>query len=461
MRHAHLAPYIPPLSPEVAAEEERLVRTRREIHAHPELGFEEVRTSALVRQRLRELGIPCREGIAGTGVVGLIEGGAAAADHGGDGVGGGTEDGRAGDEGGGGGEGSGGPGGGRPPTVLLRADMDALPLQEENEDPFRSQVPGRMHACGHDGHTAILLSTAAVLLARRERLVGNVKLVFQPAEEDPGGARPMIEAGVLRDPPVDAALGLHLWTQLPAGTVGTAPGPLMASADEFTVEIRGKGGHAAAPHTCVDSVVVAAHVVTALQTIVSRSVDPLESAVVTVARVEAGEGAYNIIAERATLRGTARAFSPEVRAALPERIERIVRGACEAFGAEYGLRWRPYYPPTINDPRIETVVAEEARRLLGPERVFEDVRSMGAEDMSYFLREVPGCFFFFGAANPDKGAIYPHHNPRFRFDEDVLAPAVELLARCAESVLRALADERSPSDAGRAREAGARVATTT
>lgn len=411
MRHAHLPPYLPQLSPEVERERERVIRTRREIHAHPELGFEEVRTSALVRERLDELGIPYRSGVAGTGVVGLLEGTAAAPE-----------------------------GSGRRPVLLLRADMDALPLQEANEDDFRSQVPGRMHACGHDGHTAILLSTAAVLLERRHRLAGTVKLVFQPAEEDPGGARPMIEAGVLQDPRVDAAVGLHLWTQLPAGTVGTSPGALMASADEFTIEIRGRGGHAAQPHTTIDAVVIAAHVVTALQTVVSRSVDPLEPAVVTVAKVEAGEGAYNIISERAVLRGTARAFSPAVREAFPERIERIVRGVCEAFGAEHELRWRPYYPPTINDPRIEAVVAAEARRLMGRDRVFEDIRSMGAEDMSYFLREVPGCFFFFGAANVEKGAVFPHHNSRFRIDEDVLAPGVELMSRCAESVLRMLSD---------------------
>jgi amidohydrolase len=412
VRHPHLAPFIPPVSPDVAAEEERLVRTRRDIHAHPEVGFQEVRTSEIVRSRLAELHIPFREGVAGTGVVGLLEGTAPA---------------RAG-------------AGERAPTLLLRADMDALRLQEENDDPFASTIPGRMHACGHDGHTAILLATAAVLRQRRHRLAGNVKLVFQPAEEDPGGARPMIEAGVLEDPPVDAALGLHLWTQLPAGTVGTSPGPLMASADEFTIEILGRGGHAAVPHTCIDPVVAAAHVVTALQTIVSRSTDPLESAVLTVARLESGEGAYNIIPERATLRGTARTFNPALRAAFPERIERIARGVAEALGARCTLRWQPYYPPLINDARVERVVAEEARRLLGPDRVFEDIRSMGAEDMSFFLREVPGCFFFFGAANPAKGAVYPHHNPRFRIDEDVLAPGVELMARCAESLLSALAE---------------------
>ncbi len=441
MRHPHLAPRIPPVSPDVAAEKERVILTRREIHAHPELGFEEVRTSGLVRRRLDELGIPYRSGVAGTGVVGLLRGG---------GVG---EDGR---------EAAGAPAraGSRPaaaprrrPTLLLRADMDALPLQEENTDEFRSRVPGKMHACGHDGHTAILLSTAAVLSRRRDRLAGDVKLVFQPAEEDPGGARPMIEAGVLEDPKVDAALGLHLWTQLPAGTVGTSPGPLMASADEFTIEIRGRGGHAASPHTCIDSVVAAAHVITALQTVVSRSTDPLESAVVTVAKVEAGEGAYNIIAEKAVLRGTARAFNPAVRDAFPARIEQVVRGVCQALGAEYEFRWKPYYPPTINDRRIEGLVADEARRLMGEDRVFEDIRSMGAEDMSFFLREVPGCFFFFGAANAEKGAVYPHHNARFQIDEDVLAPAVELLARCAESVLRALADPAPAEDPARGERA--------
>ncbi|MBA2566099.1 MAG: amidohydrolase [Gemmatimonadetes bacterium] len=416
MRHPHVPPFIPQVGADVAAEEERLVRTRRDLHAHPELGFEEVRTSAIVRERLAELGIPYLAGVAGTGVVGLIEG--RAAPPGGNGA---SREPRV------------------RPTLLLRADMDALPLQEENTDPFASRVPGKMHACGHDGHTAILLSTAAVLLRRIDRLAGNVKLVFQPAEEDPGGAQPMIEAGVLREPHVDAAIGLHLWTQLPAGTVGLSSGPLMASADEFTIEIRGRGGHAAAPHTCIDPIVAAAHVITALQTIVSRSVDPLESAVVTVARVEAGGSAYNIIPEKATLRGTARAFSPAVRAAYPERIERVVRGVCQALGAEHAFEWKAYYPPVINDPAITSVVARESRRLLGEDRVFEDIRSMGAEDMAFYLREVPGCFFFFGAANFAKDAAYPHHNPRFRIDEDVLAPAVELLARCAESALGMLA----------------------
>ncbi|MFN2431592.1 MAG: M20 family metallopeptidase [Gemmatimonadota bacterium] len=414
MRHAHLPPLIPTVGEDVAAEAERLVRTRREIHAHPELGFGELRTSALVEGRLRELGIPCRTGVAGTGVVGLLRGTAAL------------------------------PAGRRRPTLLLRADMDALPIQEESEEPFASRIAGRMHACGHDGHTAILLSTAAVLLGRRDRLAGDVKLVFQPAEEDPGGAKPMIEAGVLRDPEVDAAVGLHLWTQLPAGTLGTSPGALMASADEFTVEVHGKGGHAAAPHTTIDPVVVAAHVVTALQTIVSRSLDPLDSAVLTVARIDAGAGAYNVIPEKATLRGTARSFHPAVRASFPERIQRVVKGVCEALGASHSFRWQPYYPPTVNDPSIARLVAQEARRMLGAERVFEDIRSMGAEDMSFFLREVPGCFFFWGAANVEKGAVHPHHNPRFRIDEDVLAPGVELLARCAERVLRELAQDGAP-----------------
>jgi amidohydrolase len=396
----------------VAAEEERLLRTRRDLHAHPELGFQETRTSGVVRERLDELGIPYRAGLAGTGVAALLQGGLAPSGDG--------------------------------PTLLLRADMDALPIHEESGEPFASTVPGRMHACGHDGHTAILLAVAGVLSRRRDRLPGNVKFVFQPAEEDPGGARPLIEAGVLRDPTVDAAVGLHLWTQLPAGTVGTSPGPLMASADEFTLEIRGRGGHAAAPHVCIDPVVAAAHVITALQTIVSRSTDPLQSAVLTVARVDAGEGAYNVIPDRATLRGTARAFDPAVRAAFPERIERVARGVCEALGATHELRWQPYYPPVVNDPAVAAVVASEARRLLGEDRVFEDVRSMGAEDMSFYLREVPGCFFFFGAANPSKGAAHPHHNPRFRIDEDVLAPAAELLVRSAEAVLEALASGALP-----------------
>ncbi|MBA3585737.1 MAG: amidohydrolase, partial [Gemmatimonadetes bacterium] len=281
-----------------AALEAELVATRRDLHRHPELGFEETRTAGVVAGRLGDLGIEARTGVAGTGVVGVV---------------------------------SSEPSPGEPRrTVLLRADMDALPIQEENDHEYRSTVPGRMHACGHDGHTAILLGVARLLV--EDPPPGNVVLVFQPAEEKPGGARPMIEAGVLADPPVDAAIGLHLWSNLPVGTVGTNPGPLMAGASEFRLTIKGRGGHAALPHQAVDAVVVASHVVVALQTLVSRETSPLDSAVVTVGSIHGGT-TFNVIAERAVLEGTVRAFDDDRREALRDRIAALTQGVAGAMGA--------------------------------------------------------------------------------------------------------------------------------
>lgn len=379
----------------VAALERELVATRRDLHRHPELGFEERRTGGLVAERLSALGIDVRTGIAGTGVVGVIRGAGSR-------------------------------------TVLLRADMDALPIQEESDHDYRSTVPGRMHACGHDGHTAILLGVARLL--QSDPPPGTVVLAFQPAEEKPGGAKPMIEAGVLLDPPVDAALGLHLWTNLPVGTVGLNPGPMMAGAAEFRLTITGRGGHGALPHQAVDAVVVASHVVVALQTLVARETNPLDAAVVTVGSIHAGT-TFNVIAEQAVLEGTVRAFDDAVRETLRDRIAALAQGIAGALGAGAKLEWTPHYPATINDPRVAALVAREAEAVCGPANVFRDIRTMGAEDMAYFLRAVPGCFFFVGAANPERGITAPHHNPRFDIDEAALPIGAEILSRAARAFL--------------------------
>jgi amidohydrolase len=310
--------------------------------------------------------------------------------------------------------------------------MDALPIQEENTHDFRSTVPGRMHACGHDGHTAILLGVAR--LFAEEPPAGTVVLAFQPAEEKPGGAKPMIEAGVLDDPHVDAALGLHLWSNLPVGTVGLNPGALMAGADEFRLTVTGRGGHAALPHQAIDAVVVASHIVVALQTLVSRETSPLESAVVTVGSIHGGT-TFNVIAASAVLEGTVRAFDDARRQSLRDRISALAKGMAGAMGAEVTLEWTPHYPATVNDPIMAALVAREAAAVLGEGNVFQDIRTMGAEDMSFFLRAVPGCFFFVGAANRERGITAPHHSPRFDIDEAALPIGAELLSRAARAYL--------------------------
>lgn len=376
------------------AELDTLIATRRDLHRHPEIGFHERRTAGIVADRLRAAGYDVRTGIAVTGVVGTMKGAS---------------------------EG---------PTLLLRADMDALPIQEECSHDFVSSVPGRMHACGHDAHVAIGLTVAERLAARRDQWGGTVRYVFQPAEEGLGGALRMIEEGVLDG--VDAALGLHIWAVLPTGTVGIAAGPMMAAAAEFSIEIAGRGGHAASPHETVDAVFVASQAVVALQSIVSRNVRPLDAAVVTVSAFQAGD-AFNVIAETATLKGTARYFDPDLGERIPRRIEAVVRGICEAFGAEYSFRYRVISPATVNDPSLAGIVRGAAAGVVGDDRVLwgDEVRTMGAEDFGEFLARVPGCFFFVGCADEARGISFPHHNPRFDLSEDALPIAVDVMERAA------------------------------
>ncbi|WP_414584735.1 M20 family metallopeptidase [Scytonema sp. PCC 10023] len=375
----------------------QLVEWRRGLHQKPELGFQEKLTAQFVSQKLQEWGIEHQTGIAETGIVATIHGNNS------------TQK-----------------------VLAIRADMDALPIQELNEVPYCSQHDGVMHACGHDGHTAIALGTAYYLHQHRDTFGGTVKIIFQPAEEGPGGAKPMIEAGVLKNPDVDAIIGLHLWNNLPLGTIGVRAGALMAAVELFRCTVLGKGGHGAMPHQTIDSIVVAAQIINALQTIVARNVNPIDSAVVTVGELHAGT-AENVIADTAWMRGTVRYFNPELKGLFQQRVEQIIAGICQSHSARYDLDYWSLYPPVINDATIAELVRSVAQEVVEtPVGVVPECQTMGGEDMSYFLQEVPGCYFFLGSANPEKGLAYPHHHPRFDFDETVLPMGVEMFARCVE-----------------------------
>ncbi|KKJ00994.1 M20 metallopeptidase family protein [Prochlorothrix hollandica] len=383
------------LRPEIRDQQPQLLEWRRHLHQYPELGFQETLTAAFIAEKLTQWGIDHQTGVAETGIVAVIEGQ-------------------------------------RPgPVLAIRADMDALPITEANDIDYRSRHDGRMHACGHDGHTTIALGTAYYLSHHRD-FAGTVKLIFQPAEEGPGGAKPMIEAGVLKNPDVDAIIGLHIWNNLPLGTVGVRTGPLMAAVELFECTVKGKGGHGAMPHQTVDAIVVAAQVVTALQTIVSRNVDPIDSAVVTIGSLHGGTK-HNIIAETAALKGTIRYFNPRYDGFFPDRVKQIIAGVCDTYGATYDLNHYKLYSPVINDDRIADLVRSAALSVVeSPLGVVPECQTMGGEDMSFFLQEVPGCYFFLGGANLNKGLTFPHHHPRFNFDETVLSVGVELFVRCVE-----------------------------
>lgn len=373
---------------------------RRQIHQQPELAFREAKTAAFISKKLTQWGIEHQQGIAETGIVALVQGKK--------------------------------PG----PVLAIRADMDALPIHEMNEVEYRSQQDGVMHACGHDGHVAIALGTAYYLSQHRDSFSGTVKFIFQPAEEGPGGAKPMIEAGVLEQPNVDAIIGLHLWNNLPVGTVGVRTGPMMAATEFFHCTINGRGGHGAIPHQTIDSIVVAAQVVNAIQTIVARNIDPLKSAVVTLGELHAGS-AVNVIADQARLSGTVRYFDDAYEHYFAQRLDQIIGGVCQSHGASYELDYNPLYPPVVNDADIAELVRSVALSVIEtPAGVVPECQTMGGEDMSFFLRAVPGCYFFLGSANEAKGLAYPHHHPRFNFDEAALATGVEMFVRCVESYCR-------------------------
>jgi len=364
------------------------VEWRRHLHRHPELSFKESNTAAMIADLLESWGLEVRRGVSGTGVVAKLVGALP----------------------------------GR--TVALRADIDALPIQDEKETEYASTVPGVMHACGHDGHTAELLAAAKYYSMNRESTAGTRVFLFQPGEEVlPGGAIGMIADGALEG--VDVIYGIHLWTPFASGTVATRPGPLMAEPDEFEIEIRGRGGHGGLPHEARDALVAGAHLVVALQTVVSRSVDPLESAVLSIGQIRAGT-ARNVIADHCRLSGTVRSFKPEVRELVRTRMEDIIRYTCELHGVDYNFEFFEGYPPVVNDPREAARVLRVASEVHTDGEVRECERIMAGEDFSYYLKERPGCFFFVGAGRAD-GSSAPHHHPAFDIDERAMLHAARLL----------------------------------
>ncbi len=376
----------------------QMVAWRRDFHQHPELGFHEVRTAGIVAHYLQTLGIETRSGVGKTGVVGLIEGAA--------------------------------PG----PVILLRFDMDALPVQEATGLPFASVYDGVMHACGHDAHTAIGMGVAALLAATAGSWPGRVKLLFQPAEEGLGGAAATIHDGVLVDPAPQAAFGLHLWNPYPSGHVYVQSGPIMAAADRFTIVISGRGGHGALPHTTVDAVHVAAQAVNALHTIVSRNLPPYEAAVLTVGSIQAGV-AFNVIAEQAILTGTLRSFNPEVRSQMIRRMEEVLGGICAAHGASSTLTLADYTPAVDNDPQVTKWASSAAASLAPASRLGHEKPLMVAEDFAEIAGRVPSCYMLVGAA-PAGGALGGHHSPHFDIDESTFPLAAALMADAAVRFLQ-------------------------
>ncbi len=380
----------------VNEQKDLIIETRRDLHRIPETAYTEEKTSAYVAERLKREGLDVQTGIARYGVVGMMK--------------------------------TGRPG----PTLLIRADMDALPITEETGLPFASTHEGRMHACGHDAHMAMVLGAARTLTKMESELVGNIKFLFQPAEEGVGGAKPMIEQGVMENPVVDYSIGCHLWPDKPEGFISAKAGPVMASMDRFDIRIIGEGGHAAQPHLCVDALDAGVQAANALQRIVSRHSNPLEPAVVTVASFHSGT-AFNIISGEAELSGTTRTFNEAIWRSWEERVERVVRGVCDSMGARFELDYAPGYPPTINDEFMTDVVRRCAREVVGEDRVIDFDPTMGAEDMSYYLQRSKGCYYFLGVGR-DGGA--PVHNSRFDFNEEILPLGVETHCRVALDLLK-------------------------
>ena len=381
------------LSDAVLSLRPELIALRRDLHQNPELAWAEQRTAERVASMLADAGLAVRRDVGGTGVIAST-----------------------------------GAGAGR--CVLLRADMDGLPIAEQNETPYTSRVAGAMHACGHDGHVAMAVMAARVLAGRQ--LPGTVRVLFQPAEEGEGGAQAMVAAGAMQG--VDLALGLHLWNELPVGTIGVKPGHLMAAADRLHIVIHGRGGHGGKPHRSADPVVAAAHVVTALQTIVAREVSPLRSAVVTIGAIHGGQ-AFNVIPDAVTLTGTIRSFDADLRRELPERITRLVVGVAAGLQCRAEVEVRLGNPPVINDAAVAELVRRAAVQVVGEDKVVTPEPTMGGEDMAIYFGQAPGCFVFIGSANPERGLDQPHHSPRFDFDEDALAIGCELLVQAAEAAL--------------------------
>lgn len=373
-----------------------IINTRRDLHRIPEPAYTEEKTSVYVAEYLRKEDLEVQTGIAQTGVVALMK--------------------RA------------GPG----RTLMIRADMDALPISEETGLPFASTHGGAMHACGHDAHMAMVLGAATILNKVKDTLNGNIKFLFQPAEEGPGGAKAMIEAGVMKNPRVDHSIGCHVWPAVPEGTIGVKAGALMAAMDRFDIRIVGKGGHGAMPHLCVDALEVGSQVVNALQRIASRQMDPLDPTVVTIGSFHAGT-TFNVIPGEADLSGTTRTFDRDIWTSWPERLEKIVRGVCQSMGADYELKYAQGYPPLFNDESMAEVVRRCAGEVVGEDQVIEPEPTMGGEDMAFYLEKSKGCFFFLGVG---REGCAPLHNSKFDLNEEVLSIGVETYCRVALELLR-------------------------
>jgi amidohydrolase len=375
------------ISPELFAD---TVAIRRDLHAHPELAFEETRTAGIVAERLRALGLDVHTGIGGTGVVGVLAGAQ--------------------------------PG----PTIMLRADMDALPMPEENDVPYASRNAGVTHACGHDAHVAMLLGAAAILRERASEVHGRIAFVFQPAEEGGGGARAMLDDGLIARFAIERAYGLHVVNTAgnelaPSGVFGLRAGPVMAAVDSFDLVVEGMGGHGAMPHRSVDPVVVASDVVGALQRVVSREIDPVEPAVLTIGAINGGT-TYNVIPPRVALKGTVRTFTDATRDTMEARVRRIAEHTCAAANATCSLQWHPSYPVTVNDPAEAAFVTAALAAEFGADRVQEIAPVMGSEDFSYFAQVVPACFYFLGAG--DAAHRFPNHHPAFDIDENAMSAGI-------------------------------------
>ncbi len=384
--------------PLIQANRKHLVALRHDLHAHPELAFDEHRTSDKVAAFLQARGIEIHRGLAGTGVVGVLHRGSS------------------------------------PRAIALRADMDALPVLEQNLFPHRSRHDGRMHACGHDGHTAMLLG-AAEYLANHPNFDGTVVFIFQPAEETDGGARVMIEEGLFERFPVDAVFGMHNWPGIPAGQFAVHSGPVMACADQFDILLKGHGAHAAMPHQGRDPLIAGAALVQALQSVVSRTLDPLDSAVLSITQFFAGGEAYNIIPTETRIGGTVRAFRQEVEDAVEAAMERICAGIAAAHGVQATLDYRRGYPPTINSSAEAETCREVLTQLVGADNVRVDARpSMGAEDFAYMLREKPGCYIWIGNGQAEGGCML--HNPRYDFNDDILALGSTYWVKLVEKLLQ-------------------------
>lgn len=374
------------------------IEWRRDFHAHPELSWREERTQQVILEHLRTLGLEDVRPIAKTGATALVRGKKAE------------------------------------PCVMWRADIDALPIPERSGLPYESKNEGVMHACGHDAHIAIGLALASILAERRNRLPGSVRFLFQPAEEHAGGAQLCVQEGVLENPRVQTVLGLHISADVPIGAINVAPGPFFAAPTAFRIVIEGRGGHAAAPHQSVDAVVVAAHLVTALQTVVSRSVPPAETAVLTVGKLVGGFRG-NVIAESATLTGTIRTYNDRTRALMISRVEELLAGICAAFGATFTFEHNTSCPPLVNDERVTAMVIDRAQKFFGPANI-HGAPSMGADDMSVFLEHRPGCYFWLGARNEAKGIAGRHHDPGFVIDEDAIPIGIEFGLQLIEAALK-------------------------